>query len=196
MTVRVEPLEGPALAEAVPALAELRIAVFRDWPYLYDGTLEYERRYLEKFAAAEGALIVVARDGDQIVGAATASPMLGHADEFAAPFRRAGHDPARVFYFGESVLRPQYRGRGLGHAFFDHREAQARRLGVFMHAAFCAVVRSNDHPRKPAGYVPLDAFWAKRGYQRVEGLVATFSWKDIDTPGEISHAMQFWVKAL
>lgn len=195
MTVRVEPLEGAALAEAVPALAELRIAVFRDWPYLYDGTLDYERRYIEKFAAADGAMIVVARDGERIVGAATASPMLGHADEFAEPFRRAGHDPARIFYFGESVLLAHYRGRGLGHAFFDHREAQAQRLGAYTHAAFCAVVRSSDHPLKPAGYVPLDAFWTKRGYQRAEGLVATFDWKDIDTPGEIAHPMQFWMKA-
>jgi hypothetical protein len=43
MTVRVEPLVGAALARGLPALARLRIAVFRSWPYLYDGTLEHEQ---------------------------------------------------------------------------------------------------------------------------------------------------------
>jgi hypothetical protein len=30
------------------AWRSLRIAVFRDWPYLYDGSLEYEREYLAR----------------------------------------------------------------------------------------------------------------------------------------------------
>jgi hypothetical protein len=53
-------------------VARLRIEVFREWPYLYDGTLDYERDYLAHFADAEDALIVAARDGDSVVGAATA----------------------------------------------------------------------------------------------------------------------------
>ena len=47
----------------LPDLARLRITVFRDWPYLYDGTLDYEQEYLAKFAAAKGAVCVIARDG-------------------------------------------------------------------------------------------------------------------------------------
>ena len=58
MTVRVAPLTGKSMAGALDALARLRIAVFRDWPYLYDGTLEYEQKYLAKLAAARGAVIV------------------------------------------------------------------------------------------------------------------------------------------
>ena len=76
MSVRVAPLTGAAMAGALPALARLRIAVFRDWPYLYDGTLAYEQGYLDKFSRSPGAVIVAAYDGEQIVGAATASPML------------------------------------------------------------------------------------------------------------------------
>ena len=45
-------------------------------------------------------------------------------------------------------------------------------LGGFTHCAFCAVVRPPDHPLRPAGYVPLDAFWTARGYAKVEGVVA------------------------
>ena len=36
-------LTGDAVAGALDDLARLRIAVFRDWPYLYDGDVAYER---------------------------------------------------------------------------------------------------------------------------------------------------------
>ena len=196
MAIDVRSLTGDEIKTVLPDLARLRIVVFRDYPYLYDGTLEYEEEYLAKFAKAKGAVCVVARDGEQIVGASTAAPMIEHADEFGEPFRHAGYDLTKIFYCGESVLLKSHRGHGLGHSFFDHREAHARKLGGFTHSTFCRVVRPDNHPLKPKDYVPLDAFWKKRGYAPVEGLVATYSWKDIDQDHETIHPMQFWMKAL
>jgi GNAT superfamily N-acetyltransferase len=196
MSVTVTPLTGEAMAAALPALARLRIAVFRDWPYLYDGTLEYEQDYLEKFSKSPDTVIVAAADGEAIVGIATGSPMLGHADAFAEPFRERGYDIGRIFYFGESVLLKSHRGRGIGQAFFDHREAHARASGGYTHAAFCGVVRPEEHPMRPADYVPLDGFWEKRGYRQMEGLVGRFSWRDIGQAEQTAKAMQFWMKAL
>ena len=196
MSLRVERLTGSALADAVPELARLRMTVFRDWPYLYDGTLAYEQDYLATFSAATGAVVVAAYDADAMIGAATAAPLLGSAAEFAEPFLVRGDDPGKIFYFGESVLLMSYRGRGLGHAFFDHREDHARSFERFALAAFCAVQRPADHPLKPHDYVSLDAFWRKRGFEKAEGLVTSFSWKDIDQPEETAKPMQFWLKAL
>lgn len=196
MTIRVAPLTGRDTAGALPALARLRIQVFRDWPYIYDGSLAYEEKYLAKLAAAEGAIVVAASDGDEIVGCATAAPMAEVESAFSEPFRAHGLDIARIFYCGESVLLPAYRGRGLGHAFFDHREARARALGGYTHVAFCAVVRPQDHPLRPKSYAPLDAFWARRGYAKVDGLTCRFAWKDIDRPDETEKLMQFWMRAL
>jgi GNAT superfamily N-acetyltransferase len=196
MAIEVKSLTGTDLVAALPALARLRIIVFRDWPYLYDGTLEYEQKYLDKFAAAKGAVCIAAYDGDEIVGASTGAPMIEHADEFAEPFKKAGYDIGKIFYCGESVLLKSHRGHGLGHAFFDGREAQARKLGGFTHSTFCRVVRPDDHPLKPDDYRPLDGFWNKRGYEPVPGIVATYSWKDIDQADETVHPMQFWMKAL
>ena len=50
MALDVKSLTGEEIHAVLPALARLRMVVFRDWPYLYDGTLEYESGYLEKFA--------------------------------------------------------------------------------------------------------------------------------------------------
>ncbi len=192
----VKSVEGPAIHDLLPDLARLRMIVFRDWPYLYEGSLEYEQNYLAKFAAAPGAVVIAAYDGADMVGASTAAPMIEHADEFGEPFRDAGYDLSKIFYCGESVLLKSHRGYGLGHAFFDGREAQARKLGGFTHSTFCRVVRPDDHPLKPADYAPLDPFWTKRGYAPVPGLIAKYAWQDIDQPGETSHQMQFWMKQL
>lgn len=196
MSLSVQALTGEDIKAALPELARLRITVFRDWPYLYDGTLAYEEEYLAKFAAAKGAVCVIARDGDLVVGASTGAPMIEHADEFGEPFRQAGYDLAKIFYCGESVLLKSHRGHGLGHKFFDLREGQAHALGGFTHSTFCRVVRSDDHPLKPADYVPLDGFWSKRGYAPVPSLTATYDWKDVDHDDETTHTMQFWMKAL
>ena len=82
MTLRIETLDGPALAAAIDDVARLRIAVFRDWPYLYDGSLDYERRYLRPYLDSPGAVVVGAFDGETLVGAATGTPMADHAAEF------------------------------------------------------------------------------------------------------------------
>jgi GNAT superfamily N-acetyltransferase len=196
MTITVTSLTGEDIKSVLPDLARLRIIVFRDWPYLYDGTLEYEEEYLAKFAKAKGAVCVIARDGDLIVGASTGAPMVEHADEFGEPFKKAGYDLSKIFYCGESVLLTSHRGHGLGHSFFEHREAQAYKLGGFTHSTFCRVVRPDNHPLKPKDYRPLDGFWSKRGYAPVQGLVATYKWQDIDQKEETVHDMQFWMKKL
>jgi GNAT superfamily N-acetyltransferase len=194
--ITVETLSGPSFAAALDDLARLRMTVFRDWPYLYDGSMAYEQTYLDKFAATAGSVIVAARDGATIVGCATAAPLLGHEPEFAEPFLKAGYDPTRIFYFGESVLLPAYRGRGIGHAFFDHREAAAKHTKAVTHTAFCGVIRPPKHTARPAGYVPLDPFWTKRGYAMVPGLIASYAWTDVGNTEKSSKPMQFWMRAL
>ena len=195
MTIRVAPLSGAALGAALDDLAGLRITVFAAYPYLYDGDPAYEAEYLKEFTEAPDAVLVAAFDGSRIVGAATASPMHAQKAAFRAPFEARGIDPATLFYFGESVLLADYRGRGIGHAFFDHREAQARECGATA-ATFAAVIRPEDHPARPAGYTPLDAFWTKRGYAPVPGFVTELAWKDHGEAGESPKPMQYWMRSL
>ncbi|EQB30517.1 hypothetical protein M529_19400 [Sphingobium ummariense RL-3] len=194
-TVRIADLTGAALVAALDSLAALRIAVFRDFPYLYDGDRAYERDYLGAYARSPGAIVVGAYDGDRLVGAATAAPMADHAEAFAEPLAAQGIPIDRVYYFGESVLLPGWRGRGIGHAFLDRREAKARELGFDL-AAFCAVIRPPDHPARPTDYSPLDPLWRRHGFAPVDGLVCHFAWKDVGEEAESHHPMQFWMKRL
>lgn len=185
-----------AIEAALDDLARLRIAVFAAWPYLYQGDAGYEARYLARFAASEGAVIVAAHDPDgRMVGAATAAPLADHAAEFAAPFARAGLDPRAFFYLAESVLLPGFRGQGAGRRFFELRESAARAQG-FSRTVFASVNRPDDHPARPDDYVPLDAFWRRLGYLPFEGLQAEFSWRDIGEAQDSVKHLQVWGRDL
>ncbi len=192
-TLRLETLSGAALQRALPALSRLRIAVFAEWPYLYDGDAAHEAEYLQSLAAGRDAGIIVAFAGDDPVGMATCQPMAETHAPVQAAFRRRGLDPVRFCYFGESVLLPDYRGRGAGVGFFAAREAHARRLGLPA-AAFCAVVRNPTDPRRPRDHTPLDGFWRRRGYVHRPDLSCVFEWKEIGDERETPHVLSFWLK--
>jgi GNAT superfamily N-acetyltransferase len=201
MTLTIHTLCGPDAQPYLSDLAALRIAVFREYPYLYDGTLENEARYLRGYAKSDRGVIVIARDdsgsGSRVIGASTAMPMLEHGDgnDVAPALRAAGFDPSTIYYFGESVLLKEHRGRGIGHAFFDHREAQARKHGFGL-AAFCAVQRPEGHPARPGDYVPHDPFWTKRGFVSRPDIVARMTWRDVGDDHETSKPLPFWIKHL
>jgi GNAT superfamily N-acetyltransferase len=133
-------------------------------------------------------------DGDELVGGTTCLPLVDETAEVQAPFIAAGYDLDTVFYFGESLLLPDYRNKGLGHRFFDEREAHVRSFGQYQTMAFCAVQRPADHPLRPSGYRPLNMFWQQRGYLLDPALQTTFRWPDLGESEETDKVMQFWTK--
>lgn len=193
---RIECLSGAAVTPHLAAVAALRIDVFRDWPYCYQGSAEYEARYLSTYAHSPRSLFVLAFDGDAVVGASTAIPLADETAAFQQPFLQRGMALDTVFYFGESVLLPAYRGRRLGHAFFDAREARARELGGFALTAFCAVERGADDPRRPPRHRDNDAFWCKRGYRRQDDMFCRLEWQEIGHEQTSLHDLRFWLRPL
>ena len=107
----------------------------------------------------------------------------------------AGTGPAltEIFYCAESVLLPEYRGRGLGHRFFDLREAHARALGR-SHCAFCSVVRPADHPVAAGG---LRAARSRSGESAATNRCLALSRISLEgyRPGrETQKPLQFWMR--
>jgi GNAT superfamily N-acetyltransferase len=177
-------------------LADLRIKVFLDFPYLYAGDMDYEKEYLNTYINAEDSILILVKNDQKIVGASTALPMKHETENVKAPWIKNGYDVNEIFYFGESVVLPEYRGQGIGLKFFELREEHAKTLGGFELCTFCGVVRPEDHPLKPKDYVPLDAFWNKRGYQKMNEMYCSMDWKDIDEEEETSKPLQFWSKKI
>ncbi|UHQ24695.1 GNAT family N-acetyltransferase [Lysobacter sp. 5GHs7-4] len=193
--IEIRRYAGEAIAPYLDDIARLRIAVFRDWPYLYDGDADYEALYLQTYLRSWRSIAVLAFDGDRVVGASTGLPLGDESEDFLAPFADTAFDPQRIFYCGESVLLPAYRGRGVGHRFFDEREAHARSLGGFDWTGFCAVERAPDDPRRPPFQRGNDEFWGKRGYRPHPQLQARLAWREVGR-GEVAHTLNYWLRPL
>lgn len=192
----VKKFTGSDIKPWVPDLAQLRIEVFREFPYLYDGSLEYEENYLSTYTDSPDSIAVIVFDQNHVVGASTAIPMKDEDDEFIQPFITQSINPKEVFYCGESVLKKEFRGRGIYSELFRRREEHAIKLGGFRYCSFCAVVRNKDHPLRPESYTPLDDIWNRYGYKKHPELHTTYRWKDIDQDRETAKKMVFWVKEL
>lgn len=196
MELRYEKYRGAAIRTVFEPLAALRIRVFRDFPYLYEGTLDYELEYLNTYAQAERALLFSVYDGKKMVGATTCIPLASETPDVKEPFLKAGYHLEEVFYFGESILLQEYRGHGIGHRFFDEREAHAASFGSYRFTCFCAVERPENHPLRPDGYRPLDAFWMQRGYRKESKMVSQFTWPDLSESVGTAKNMIYWIKPL
>ncbi len=189
-----EEYHGAAIKAILEDLGRLRIAVFREYPYLYDGDLEYEKSYLETYVNSARSCVILLKTGGEIVGATTCLPMRDESPEFQAAFLSAGYDLDDIFYLGESIILPASRGRGAGHEFFRRREDHARQAGPFRYTAFCAVDRPADHPLRPSSYEPLDAFWMRMGYQKRPELKCSLEWKEIGENVASDKLLTFWMK--
>lgn len=186
-------------AEAEPFIADLaalRVKVFREYPYLYEGSETYEQGYLRRYLESPDFVLVLALDAGRVVGASTGQPLLREIEAFQRPFLKNGYALESLFYCGESVLLPEYRGQGVGYRFFDEREAFALRLRPFEYITFCAVDRPAEHPRRPQDYRPHDAFWSKRGYTRHPELCTELGWLEVGEKKETLKPMTFWLKSI
>ncbi|WP_224996058.1 GNAT family N-acetyltransferase [Cesiribacter sp. SM1] len=188
--------QGNSIRDVFDDLAALRIAVFHDYPYLYEGTPAYEKEYLQPYVRSERSFLFAVYHDQQMVGATTCIPLLDETAEIRQPFEEAGYALDTLFYFGESILLNPYRGKGLGHRFFDEREAHARSFGTYRKACFFSVEREPNHPQKPVNYRPNDEFWKKRGYVKQAQLQTTLSWPDIGQTHSTPKPLVCWMRDL
>ena len=196
MAIFIKTVSGKQITPYLADLARLRITIFREYPYLYDGSKEYEEAYLRTYTESDESVVVLVFDHETLVGASTGVPMSDESEEFRRPFERNGYNTDTVFYCAESVLKKEYRGRGIYPTFFSERERHARKLNRFSLICFCAVERPPAHPLRPQNYSPLDSVWKKFGYNRHPELTTEYSWKDVDEDTESGKKMVFWLKEI
>lgn len=176
-------------------LASLRIEVFREYPYLYDGDLEYEKDYLKVYSQSSNSLLVLALSNNQIIGASTCLPLSEADNEFKKSFLNSSYSISKSFYFGESIIKKEFRGQGIGKEFFKFREEHAKKLTPDLEmTCFCSVDRDRSHPLRPEGYRELTNFWNRMGYNKQDNLKVSYEWKDIDNIMEDTKTMSVWLK--
>jgi GNAT superfamily N-acetyltransferase len=188
-------LTGAAIADAVDDLATLRLEIFPEYPYLYQGRREDELAYLGSYAEAPDACVILARDGLTVIGAATGMPLVHEDAQMSDAYAGTAFPLGQVYYVGELLFRPDYRNCGLGRRLLDRLENHIRSLGGYRYLTCATVERPDDHPLRPYDYIPITRFLARTGFVRLPGVTTNFTWCEIDGVKR-DHPMQFWSKEL
>lgn len=198
----IETLCGVAIQPYRFDLGALRMDLFKEFPYLYDGgrnehTRALEENYHETYSKSKNSRFVIAKDHDKVVGCLTAIPLSEEMDELQKPFLEANHDVSRYLYVGEALLLKEYRGKaGLAQTQQKLIEAYAREKG-FSFIVFMTVDRPEDHPLKPKDYRDLDPMWRYLGYEKMDDTMKIhIPWIQIDGDEEQMNTLSIWRKAL
>jgi GNAT superfamily N-acetyltransferase len=180
--------------EALPYLndlANLRITVFAEYPYLYDGDFAYEKAYLEKFFQSKGSILGISIDDGKVVGGFTALPLKDEEHNLQKPFLENGEDVKKYMYVSEGLLLPEYRSLGIGVETMVAGLKLAQAEG-FEYVCFCSVIRPENHPSRPTKYRSLDSFYKMVNFELMENYIGKISWKDFGETNESDKDLQFW----
>ena len=188
-------LTGAAIADALDDLATLRLGIFPEYPYLYQGMREDELAYLATYAEAPDACVILARDGLTVIGAATGMPLIHEDAQMIDALSGTPFPLDEVYYVGELLFYPAYRNGGLGRRLLGRLESHIRSLGRYRTLTCATVERPDDHPLRPPNYIPITQFLARTGFARLPGVTTTFTWCETDGVTR-DHPMQFWSKEL
>lgn len=195
MVITENLLTGFALGGSLEDLASLRINIFREYPYLYDGVREDELKYLRLYMDTPDALVISVKDGGNMAGAATGVPLRYEHDSLIAPFIGTSYSVEELFYVGELLFYPKYRACGLGIRLLEQVVEHVRSLGKYRYLTCATVVRPDRHVPCPESYIKIDRFLARTGFVLLPGVTTSFAWKETDG-NNYDHPMQFWIKEL
>lgn len=190
--IHVRSFTGNALKPYLHSIAKLRMEVFREYPYFEEPDLEKENKYLKKAASSKESIAVLIFDGTTLVGASLGLPLILEEVAILKPFKERNLDIESYFFFGDSALLRHYRGRGIGHHFFDARESHIKHYKKFKHICFCVPEPLNPPPE----FVSLNDFWRKRGYIHHPDFQCTLSWIDLGATHSTEKRLSFWMKDL
>jgi GNAT superfamily N-acetyltransferase len=188
-------LTGTAIADGLDEVATLRLEIFREYPYLYQGRRDDELAYLGAYAAAPDACVILAYDGDAVIGAIAGMPLVHEDPEMIDAFAGITFPLDEVYYVGELLFRSAYRNGGLGQKLLVRLESHLRSLGRCRSLTCATVERPDDHPLRPHDYIAMTRFLARTGFVRLTGVTTSFTWREIDGVKR-DHLMQFWSKSI
>lgn len=191
-------LQGRDIEPHIDAVSHLRTKLFREFPYLYEGSIAYEKDYIKGYLSDNKSLFVVAFDGDSIVGAITGIPLASESEVIVGAadlFRACDIDPSVYYYIGEGVVLPAYRDAKTALAMYKLMLNQIKQWKIFNKLCFVAVEREENHPLRPKNYSSLVPVFKRLGYKKTD-ITFSYNWPTIQTNGSVKDAeneLTFWV---
>ncbi len=191
-TLDIQLLRSLSIRKYIPSIAKLRLKIFKDHPLFYKGNLDTEIQYLEHFALSKEAVMVAVFEDHELIGVSSGIPLSETTPQLQKPFIEEGLPLAEYFSFGESMILPPYRGRGIGHHFFDLREEHVRHLKRYSHICFSDFSQFTE----TKDYFSLEGFWKKRGYVKHPSLKCHTYWEEPSIQETTPPPFAIWIKDL
>lgn len=194
----VKIITGSNIANYTHEVASLRCDIFKEFPYLYQGNLSFEYKYIENFSKQQDSVLLLAYKENLLIGCSTGMPLLDNFhEELKLIFRENSYNISELYLFGESVIKKDFRQRGLGGLFFSMRENYVYNCSnnKYKFTSFFAIEREYTHPARPKNYYDLSHFWHKKGYVKTD-MQVYMSYKEIGEHTDSAKLMSIWIKPL
>jgi len=178
-------------------LARLDEVLFYEFPYLYQ---EPSRELQIYRFHVDGALFVVARCGERIIGIAGGMSAEAKKKYIDLLSQHAEYQAGKSLYVAEVVVDKEFQQQGVGREIMRLYEQAARDMG-YTDLYLITVVRSDDHPLKPEVFIDLHAAWQKLGFTPTH-ITAPWQWSTrCGVPGDevpitIDNMIRLWHKKI
>lgn len=199
-TFDIKLIMGKEIAHYLEVLTQMRVALFKAYPYLYFGNFDYEKKYLEEYLKEQRAVLVLAFDQNKIVGTLTGIPLMSDSSIIAdlkVKLKDQGEKPEDYYYYGEMLILPEYRGKGLYLKMYDAIDQHVRNWR-YQYTCFLTVVRDQNDPRKPENYKDPYILAEKMGFKKTNTRII-FHWPTIQADRQVkdvNNELLMWVKKL
>lgn len=172
-------LEGAQINPYLKDIVELMLAVYREPPYLYEGTMEEYLPLVQTYADSKQGIAALLFDEKKLIGVAAGAPLKDVNPKWHDPFKN--DDMEKIFYIGDEVLLSDYRGKRLGSQLFDT-------LVNSIPSSLETIAFSRIEEKSPLN----DALKARGFIERPEKTVI-IPWREIGSnEEEVPHKLIFW----
>lgn len=185
--------------QEIDQLACMRITAFKEFPYLYEGSKQYELEYLNEYQQkAIDGFLVQAWDKQNLVGILTGCALTSDIEIVRDGARLLANQNVSIqnyYYIGEAIITPEYQGKKiLPHMLWKLGKTVVS-LGKYSSLCFLTVIREDNDSRKPELYKPTEPLWLKLGCQKRADIRCSFEWPTIMTDGSVQNIfndVEFW----
>ena len=177
--IRIEIITSLKIASYIDKVSEMRLRIFKEYPYLYYGTMAAEKNYMMLYTTDAKATLALAYDDNKIIGISTGIPLLSNADiinDCPNLLMESGEVPADYYYYGEILLEREYRGYGISSRLYAAQDLLVKKWG-FNKCCILTVMRDMQHPLKPENYQCTENIWKHLSFKQFEHPITTmFTW--------------------